>query len=42
MNYVRNGNSTWHYGVRSIASFPHVLYKLWLVSVATRHLEVFF
>jgi len=34
------GNSTWHYGVRFVACFPHVLYRLWPIDVAARHLEL--
>jgi len=34
------GNSTWRYGVRSVAWFPHVLYRLWPIGVAARHLEI--
>jgi len=33
---IPNGYRVW-----SIAGFPHMLYKLWLVGVAARHLEVF-
>ena len=34
------GNSTWRYGVWSVAWFPHVLYRLWPIGVAARHLEI--
>ena len=34
------GNSTWHYGVWSVACFSHELYRLWLIGVAARHLEI--
>ena len=33
-------NSTWRYGVGSVAWFPHVLYRLWSIGVAARHLEI--
>jgi len=33
-------NSTWRYGVGSVAWFPHVLYRLWPIGVAARHLEI--
>ena len=34
------GNSTWHYGVWSVAWFSHMLYRLWPIGVAARHLEI--
>ena len=34
------GNSTWRYGVWSVAWFPHLLYWLWPIGVAARHLEI--
>jgi len=40
MNYSSIGNSTWRYGVWSVAGFPRVFYKLWRIGVTTRHLEV--
>ena len=33
---IHIGNSTWRYGVWSIAVFSHVFYKLWLVGVAAK------
>jgi len=34
------GNSTWRYSVWSIAWFWHVLYRLWPIGVAARHIEI--
>jgi len=34
------GNSTWRYGVWSVAWFPHVLYRLWPIGVEARQLEI--
>ena len=34
------GNSTWCYGVRSVAWFSHVLYRLWPIGVGARRLEI--
>jgi len=33
---VHIGNSTWRYGVWSVAGFLHVFYMLWLIGVATK------
>jgi len=34
------GNSTWRYGVWSVAWFRHVLYRLWPIGVAAKRLEI--
>jgi len=34
------GNSTWRYDVWFVAWFPHVLYRLWPIGVASRRLEI--
>ena len=34
------GNSTWRYGMWSVAWYPHVLYRFWPIGVAAKRLEL--